>query len=126
MDFSAAHRLARADWSEARNQAVFGLAGATTTGHNYVLEVTVQGAADDETGMLIDMKELKQIMEAEVGERFDHRNLTEDTPYFSDRAPTPENFAAVLFELLDAALPQGLLYEVRLSPTEDLTVEVRR
>ncbi len=52
MDFSAAHRLARADWSEARNQEVFGRAAATTTGHNYVLEVTVQGATDDETGML--------------------------------------------------------------------------
>ena len=126
MDFSAAHRLARADWSAARNEAVFGRAAATTSGHNYVLEVTVQGAANPETGMLIDLKELKQIMEAEVGERFDHRNLSEDTPYFADCAPTPENFAAVLFELLDAALPHGLLYEVRLSPTEDLTVEVRR
>ena len=126
MDFSAAHRLARADWSEARNQAVFGLAGATTTGHNYVLEVTVQGAADDETGMLIDLKELKQIMEEEVGERFDHRNLNEDTPYFQARAPTPENLATLIFCLLERALPAGLLYEVRLSPTEDLTIEVRR
>jgi 6-pyruvoyltetrahydropterin/6-carboxytetrahydropterin synthase len=125
MDFSAAHRLARADWSAERNERVFG-PSPSTSGHNYVLEVTLQGEADAETGMLIDLKQLKQIMEDEVGQRFDHRNLNEDTPYFQARVPTPENLASLIFCLLERALPAGLLYEVRLSPTEDLTIEVRR
>ena len=126
IDFSSAHRLRRADWSDERNGAVFGEAGGTTTGHNYVLEVTLSGEADRETGMLIDLKDLAAILAAEVAERFDHRNLNEDTPYFQDCAPTPENFARLIFDLLDRALPDGLLHEVRLSPTGDLTVEVRR
>lgn len=126
IDFSSAHRLRRADWSDARNTSVFGPEGDTTSGHNYVLEVTLSGEADRETGMLIDLKDLKAILETEVAERFDHRNLNEDTPYFRDRAPTPENFARLIFDLLDSSLPAGLLHEVRLSPTEDLTVEVSR
>jgi 6-pyruvoyltetrahydropterin/6-carboxytetrahydropterin synthase len=97
-----------------------------THGHNWVLEVTVRGPIDAETGMVIDLKELKDVMTREVEARFDHRSLTDDTRYFAERPATPETFAALLFELLDAALPAGLLHRVRLSPTADLTVEVAR
>jgi 6-pyruvoyltetrahydropterin/6-carboxytetrahydropterin synthase len=127
LEFCASHRLCRADWGDDRNRHAFGeRGGRKERGHNYTLEVTVRGAPDLETGMLMDLKALKAVLEREVESRFDHRNLNVDTPCFRDRAPTAENFARVLFELLDGAFPAGLLERVRLSPTEDLTVEVTR
>lgn len=110
MDFSASYR---------------GADGAIN-GHNYELEVTISGPVDPDTGMVIDLKDLKELMEREVEARFDHRSLTDDTPYFKDRPATPENFAALIFTLLDQALPGGTLYRVRLHPTRDLTVEITR
>jgi 6-pyruvoyltetrahydropterin/6-carboxytetrahydropterin synthase len=110
MDFSASYRDA----------------SGATSGHNYELEVTVSGQVDPKTGMVIDLKELKELMEREVEARFDHRSLSDDTPYFRDRPPTPETFAALIFSLLDAALPKGSLYRIRLSPTSQLSVEVTR
>lgn len=97
-----------------------------TYGHNWELEVTLSGPVNAETGMVIDLKELKEVMEREVELRFDHRSLNDDTPFFGDRPPTPESFAALIFELLDKALPAGLLHRIRLSPTRDLTIEVQR
>jgi len=110
MDFSASYRDA----------------SGVTRGHNYELEVTISGAVDPVTGMVVDLKELKELMEREVEARFDHRSLSEDTPYFRDRPVTPETFAQLLFALLDAALPPGTLHHIRLSPTRDLSVEVTR
>jgi len=110
MDFSASYRDA----------------SGATSGHNYELEVTVSGEVDPETGMVIDLKDLKELMEREIEARFDHRSLTDDTPYFRDRPATPETFAAVIFSLLDAALPKGMLHRIRLSPTSELSVEVSR
>ncbi len=127
MDFSAAHTLWRPDWDEARNRAVFGAAASSLGhGHNYELEVTIRGEVDAETGMVIDLKELNEIMRAEIEARFDHRNLNEDTEYFRSTPPTAENLARVIFELLDRALPGELLHRVRLHPTRDLFVEVTR
>jgi 6-pyruvoyltetrahydropterin/6-carboxytetrahydropterin synthase len=127
LEFCASHRLCRADWSDEQNRDAFGeRAGRKERGHNYTLEVTLRGPADPETGMLMDLKALKGVLEREVEGRFDHRNLNLDTPCFRDRAPTAENFAWVLFEILDGALPPGLLERVRLSPTEDLIVEATR
>ena len=127
LDFCASHRVERRDWTPEQNRAAFGSrAGRGESGHNYRLEVTVAGPPDPETGMLMDLKDLKQILVDEVEARFDHRNLNEDTPYFRDRAPTPEQFADVIFELLDAALPVGLLEQVRLYPNEDCFVDVTR
>ena len=97
-----------------------------TRGHNWELEVTLSGPVDAETGMVIDLKDLKEVMEREIEARFDHRSLNDDTPFFRDRAPTPEGFAALVFELLDKALPSGLLHRIRLSPTRELTIEVGR
>ena len=110
MDFSASYRDA----------------SGATSGHNYELEVTVSGEIDPETGMVIDLKDLKELMEREIEARFDHRSLTDDTPYFRDRPATPETFASLIFSLLDAALPKGLLHRIRLSPTPQLSVEVTR
>jgi len=97
-----------------------------THGHNWELEVTLSGPVNAETGMVIDLKELKEVMEREVEARFDHRSLGDDTEFFRDRPASPQTFAALIFELLDRALPAGLLYRVRLSPTHDLTIEVQR
>ncbi len=97
-----------------------------THGHNWVLEVTVRGPIDADTGMVIDLKDLKEVMAREIEARFDHRSLSDDTPYFTERPATPETFASLIFELLDKALPAGLLHRVRLSPTPNLTVEVAR
>lgn len=124
MDFSASHTLWRPDWDEARNREAFGR--PAHYGHNYALFVTVRGPLDPETGMVIDLKRLKDIMEAEIAGRFDHKNLNEDTTLFRERPPTPENLAHVIFLLLDAAIPDQLLCRVRLCPTDDLFVEVER
>ncbi len=127
MDFSASHRVWRADWDSERNLEIFGpRSGSAAHGHNYRLEVTLRGEVDPDTGMLIDLKYLKDVMDREIGERFDHRNLNEDTPFFRDRAPTAENLVGIIFELLDAALPAGLLHRVCLSPIRDLQVEASR
>jgi 6-pyruvoyltetrahydropterin/6-carboxytetrahydropterin synthase len=101
-------------------------ASGATHGHNWELEVTLSGPVNADTGMVIDLKDLKEVMEREVEARFDHRSLNDDTPYFRDRAPTPEGFASLIFGLLDAALPQRLLHRIRLSPTRDVTLEVVR
>lgn len=127
MEFAASHRLWRSDWDEDRNRAVFGpTASPSSHGHNYELEVTVEGGVDPETGMVMDLKRLKDVMDAEVGARFDHRDLNDDTHYFDRAAPTAENFGRVIFSLLDAALPHELLHRVRLSPREELVAEVSR
>ncbi len=127
LDFSASHRVWRPDWDERRNRQTFGpRASGAGHGHNYCLEVTLRGPVDEDTGMLIDLKDLKLVLDREIGARFDHRNLNEDTPYFRDLVPTAENFARVIFGLLDAVLPEGMLHRVRLSPTPDLSVEVSR
>ena len=127
LDFCASHRLERSDWEPERNRTVFGPEpGTGEFGHNYRLEVTVGGVPDPETGMVIDLKWLKQVLVEEVEERFDHRNLNDDTSFFRDRAPTPEQFALLIFELLERALPDGLLHQVRLSPAEDCFVDVTR
>lgn len=127
LDFCASHRLERADWDPERNRAVFGPElGGGEFGHNYRLEVTVSGIPDPETGMVIDLKQLKEVLVEQIEERFDHRNLNRDTPYFRDRAPTPENFACLIFELLEPALPPGLLHGVRLYATDDCFVDVIR
>jgi 6-pyruvoyltetrahydropterin/6-carboxytetrahydropterin synthase len=127
LEFSASHRLWCDEWDEARNRAVFGAwARPFAHGHNYRLDVTLRGEIDGETGMVMDLKHLSGVMDAEVGERFDHRDLCEDGDWFSDRPATAENFAQLIFDLLDRALPEGALHAVRLAPVPDLSVEVTR
>ena len=124
MEFSASHRLWRDDWDSARNRSVFGRsAGEFSHGHNYELEVTVDGPVDEETGMVIDLKDLQEVLEREVMVRFDHRDLNRDTPFFEKEPPTPENFVRVIQRLLVAALPGGLLDRIRLQEDPDTWVE---
>jgi 6-pyruvoyltetrahydropterin/6-carboxytetrahydropterin synthase len=123
IDFSASLRYWRPELSAAENHALFGPA-ANPHGHNYRLEVTLTGVPDPVSGMLLDLKELKDLLEREVVARFDHRDLVADTPYFEKEVPTPENFAALLYRLLEGALPRGMLWGIRLYQDPDHFVDV--
>lgn len=99
--FNAAHRLYRADWSDKRNDAVFGKCNNPNFhGHNYELEVSVTGEIDSETGFVMDMKELKDLIKEHVEDAFDHKNLNVEVPEFKDRNPTAENISVVIFDKL--------------------------
>jgi 6-pyruvoyltetrahydropterin/6-carboxytetrahydropterin synthase len=125
IEFSSSLRLRRGDLSDAENRRLFGRA-ADRHGHNYRLEVSLRGEPDRRTGMLVDLKQVKDLLEREVMARFDHRDLNDDTDLFEKRPPTAENFARVLFELLDRALPAGLLERVRLYEGPDHWVDAER
>ncbi len=125
--FSSAHRLYRSDWSLARNKDVFGLcANANGHGHNYDLEVTVEGEIAPETGMIMDMKELKSIVQEAIIDAVDHKNLNMDVPFLDGVIPTAENIAVAFWEILDSRIPGGRLYELRLQETERNIAVVRR
>ena len=123
IEFAASLRYARPDLSEAENRKLFG-PRAQQHGHNYRLEVTVRGEPDPVTGMVIDIKEIKRLLDREIMERFDHRDLNRDTPYFEKMPPTPENLAQVIREILVKAFPEGMLDRIRLQPDEDTWVEI--
>lgn len=96
--FNAAHRLYRADWSDERNQQVFGKCNNPNFhGHNYELVVGVTGEIDRETGYVMDIKDLRDIIEQEVEVPFDHKNLNLDVPDFANLNPTAENIAVVIW-----------------------------
>lgn len=117
--FNAAHRLFRKDWTDEKNQEVFGLcANPHYHGHNYRLDVKVVGEIDPETGYLIDLKLLNDLIRAEVTERFDHRNLNLDCPEFKNLNPTGENITVVIYHLLRKKLHDKYDLQVRLWETE--------
>ena len=117
--FSAAHRLFRPDWSEERNLEVFGAcANPNGHGHNYELQVSVEGAIDPETGMIVDMKDLKSLVNELIVDPLDHKHLNLDVPFLSGIIPTAENLAVAFWEILEPRIPAGRLYEVRLQETE--------
>lgn len=99
--FNAAHRLYRKDWSEEKNDEVFGKCNNPNFhGHNYKLIVGLSGEIDKETGYLIDLKILKQIIREEIEDQFDHKNLNLEVPEFSEMNPTMENIAIVIWNKL--------------------------
>ena len=123
-DLSASLRYALPGLSEAENRALFGPAAAQH-GHNYRIEVTVRGVPDPVTGMVMDLAELKAVIDREIMARFDHRDLNRDTPFFEKVPPTPEHFAQVAFDLLRDALGDRL-HAVRVRQDENLWVDVVR
>ena len=99
--FNAAHRLYRADWSFEKNQEVFGLCNNPNYhGHNYELIVSVTGKIDPITGYVIDMKVLKDLIQSEVENAFDHKNLNLEVSEFKEMNPTAENIAVVIYNKL--------------------------
>ncbi|MBC3757500.1 6-carboxytetrahydropterin synthase [Hyunsoonleella sp. SJ7] len=116
--FNAAHRLYRKDWDFKKNDAVFGKCNNPNFhGHNYELIVSVTGKIDPDTGYVIDMKVLKDIIKAEVEEAFDHKNLNLEVPEFKDLNPTAENIAVVIYNKIKPKLDNKLELEITLYET---------
>lgn len=128
VEFSASHRCFVPEWSEERNREVFGLdANPHGHGHNYVLEVTLGGDVDAVTGMIVDLKEVKQILNREVVDVMDHRYLNAEVPPFDRVVPTAENIAKDIWRRIQPHFDSAhvRLHEVRLFETENLYVEYR-
>jgi 6-pyruvoyltetrahydropterin/6-carboxytetrahydropterin synthase len=116
---SASHRLHAEALSIEENCAVYGKCNNPHGhGHNYVVEVLVGGEVDPETGMVINLAALDEVVLSQVIDRFDHCNLNLD-PLFVNRVPTTENLCRVIFGLLKSALPLGCLERVRVEETEN-------
>ena len=106
LHFSAAHRLARTEWSDERNRQVFGnCANPNGHGHNYELEVTVAGPVDPETGYVMDLKALKELVNRRVVDDLDHRNLNLDVPWLAGVLPSTENLAVRIWERIAPEIP---------------------
>jgi len=122
--FNAAHRLYNKNWSNEKNDAVFGLCNNPNYhGHNYELEVKVVGEVDPETGYLIDLKILKDLIKEHIENRFDHKNLNLDTEEFKDLNPTAENICFVIWQILRKKLDDRFELTVRLFETPRNYVE---
>jgi 6-pyruvoyltetrahydropterin/6-carboxytetrahydropterin synthase len=123
--FNAAHRLHARQLSDAENRRVFGLCNnANFHGHNYELDVSVEGSVDPVTGYVVDLGVVKRIAEETVVAALDHRNLNLDVPEFRDLNPTAENIAIVIWRKLEGKLP-GRLVKIVLWETPRNYVEYR-
>lgn len=125
--FSAAHRLCRSDWSEERNTEVFGdCANPNWHGHNYELVVTVEGEIDPQTGFVMNLKKLKDIIAHRVVSDMDHRNLNTDVSWLSQVNPTTENLAVAVWDRISDSLPSGAsLVSIIVNETPRNSVEYR-
>ena len=121
--FSAAHRYWVGEWSREQNERVFGRL-TITHGHNYILDVTVRGPIDPQTGMVIDLGALKRVVGETVIERFDHADLNADA-LFRGRVPTTENVAITVWDLLAPKLGAERLWQVRVWEDPTLYVDYR-
>lgn len=126
IEFSASHVCRNPALSDEENRKLFGLAANPHGhGHNYVLEVSVEGSPDAVTGMVLDLKELKDVLNREVMEPYDHRFLNDEVPPFDRVIPTAENIARDIWRRLEPCLnrPGRKLRQVRLYETPDLYVD---
>lgn len=126
LTFSAAHRLHNPNRDAQWNRETYDKCdNPRGHGHNYALEVSVKGSIDPETGMVIDLKKLKDIMRDRVVDRVDHTNLNEDVDFLQGVIPTAENLARCFWQQLAPAIPHGELYEILLEETERNSVRYR-
>jgi 6-pyruvoyltetrahydropterin/6-carboxytetrahydropterin synthase len=122
--FNAAHRLYNPEWTNERNDAVFGKCNNPSFhGHNYELVVKITGVPDTETGYVMDLKVLSDLIRAEILGRFDHKNLNLDTVEFKDLNPTAENIAIVIYDLLRPHIDAEKDLQIRLYETPRNFVE---
>ena len=120
-EFSSAHYYWNDRWSQEENERVFGkCANRNGHGHNYTLEVTVGGEIDQVTGFVVDLKQLKDILEREVVSVYDHRHLNLEVAEFKDAIPTTENIAIAIWRRLDGKIPNAKLHRVRVYEMPDL------
>ena len=117
-NFNAAHQLHNTEWTDARNAAVFGkCANPNYHGHNYELVVSVKGEIDPETGFVMDMKVLKDLIRSEVEDQFDHKNLNVEVAEFKTLNPTAENISVVIWDKLRSKIDKGLELSITLYET---------
>ena len=123
-EFSASHFYHNPDLSPEENRRIFGKCNNPHGhGHNYTLEVTVAGEINPATGMVMDLKELKKLLESEVLQVVDHKFLNKEVPVFSKTIPTTENIAVEIWKLVCPKLTLGRLHRIRLYETPDLYVD---
>lgn len=121
--FAAAHILCRDDWSDEKNREVFG-ACATDHGHNYVVEVTVGGPLDAQSGMVVNLKHVDAVLRREFIDAVDHHHLNRDVDFMRGVIPTAENVALAVFDRLSPHLKPARLLKVRVVETENNSAEV--
>ncbi|HLO39268.1 MAG TPA: 6-carboxytetrahydropterin synthase [Lacibacter sp.] len=122
--FNAAHRLYNPEWTNERNDTVFGKCNNPSFhGHNYELVVKITGEPDKDTGYVMDLKVLSDLIRNEILERFDHKNLNLDTVEFKNLNPTAENIAIVIYELLRPLIDEDKELQIRLYETPRNFVE---
>ncbi len=125
-EFSAAHRLFNPKFTDEQNEAVFDICNNIHGhGHNYVLEVTVKGQPDPETGYVIDLKLLKKIIDEVIISKVDHKHLNLDVDFLQGIIPTAENIAVKFWELLEDKIPIGKLHSVKLYESDKNFVEYK-
>jgi 6-pyruvoyltetrahydropterin/6-carboxytetrahydropterin synthase len=124
--FSASHVLRNPDFDDKTNQDIYGKCSwPHGHGHNYILEVTVQGHIPKETGMIIDLKKLKLIIHESIVDKLDHKFLNTDVPFLKGIIPTSENLIVLIWKELEKVLEPGMLYELKLWETENNWVVYR-
>lgn len=122
--FNAAHRLNNPNWTDEKNERVYGKCNNFNYhGHNYDLIVQVTGEIDPETGYVMDMKILSDLIKVEVLDKFDHKNLNLDTEEFRDLNPSAENIAVVIYDILKPKINSTFDLKIRLYETERNFVE---
>ncbi|WP_338763414.1 6-carboxytetrahydropterin synthase [Bernardetia sp. ABR2-2B] len=122
--FNAAHRLNNPSWSDEKNQEIFGKCNNQYYhGHNYNLIVQVTGEIDPETGYVVDMKWLSDLIKENIADRFDHKNLNLEIPEFKELNPSAENIAVVIYNILRPKLNSNLDLKIKLYETERNFVE---
>ncbi len=122
--FNSAHRLHNPDWSENKNQMIFGKCNNPNYhGHNYELEVKVIGICNPTTGYVMDAKILSDLIKEKVLDKFDHKNLNLDTEEFKNLNPTAENIAMVIYNILQPELDKNLKLKIKLYETKRNYVE---
>ena len=110
LHFSSAHRLFKPEWSDERNAAVFGdCSNPNWHGHNYELDVTVEGPVDPETGFVMDLKVLRDMVEERVVADVDHRNLNLEVDWLEGTIPSTENFVVAIWDRLTGGMPEGVV-----------------
>ena len=119
LEFCASHRLYNPEFSDEKNETIFGLCNNPNGhGHNYVLEVTVKGEVDPQTGMVLDLKALKKLINEEIINKVDHKNLNVDVDFLKEVIPTAENIAIHFWNILKPKIESGELHEVKLFESE--------
>jgi len=122
--FNAAHKLFRSEWSEEKNLQIFGkCSNPNWHGHNYVLHVTVKGEPDPETGFVIDLKILKQLIKERVTDKLDHKNINLDVEFMKDKLASTEVLAIEIWNQLEPVINGAKLHAVRLFETDNNYVE---